>query len=257
MFCRKCGAELPEGSRFCEVCGAEIISVTNQQADTQINPQMSQQINQAVRPVANRQAGQPNPSKSAKKSFPVGAVVGFMVLALIVAGVAVVVKNINDARKYGDLMAIPDDIPVYEQRTQDSENSNVDSEVPDGAKTVSGVTVVRKDSNTTEKKLEGDWPKDGFGSKIPKPWFGKVVTSSESNGVLVITMENVEMEDFTDYKANVIAKGFNQMGGIISFVDGTDDNENFYTGMNSDMILITLQYDGENVLEISVKNWKN
>jgi hypothetical protein len=105
MFCRKCGAELREGQKFCNYCGTEVHynhpsqSMQQSQPTQQSQPVQPSQPSQPVQPMQFEQ--QPQVTKNAKeekKQKQSGAMIVIMVVVIAIAAVLCFKFEVFDKR---------------------------------------------------------------------------------------------------------------------------------------------------------------
>lgn len=92
MFCKNCGKEISEDTRFCPGCGAEQNSTTVEN-DAPVNIQQ---------PTVN--LAQPQP----KKKLSTGAIVGIVVAVIVVVVIAITLFSKDDNEKIGPISPIDD-----------------------------------------------------------------------------------------------------------------------------------------------------
>lgn len=94
-----------------------------------------------------------------------------------------------------------------------------------------------------EKMEEIEWPKNGLGSKLPKPKsnFGNIPWNNSET--FIAHIGNMTIDDYNDYVEECEDKGFT--------VDYSKDKK-YYSAKNKDSYELTLRYLGANVIEIAL-----
>lgn len=97
MFCKNCGAQLPDGTNFCNFCGTQI-SATQVNIEYQAQPEYGQNFSMPVPPPP------PAPkNKSNNKSIIIAAIVAFILVVCVVLAVVLLVKdNSGDDKEKDD-----------------------------------------------------------------------------------------------------------------------------------------------------------
>lgn len=172
MFCSNCGAQLPDGSTFCNKCGTRISAradgLVGQQAGNTGNIAGNMPGNRGVSHGMNNRAGGANgrnagtgsiaprgnltahdTSGSGKKKSKLGLIAGVGVVAVLVIGGAKVVSNINNAH---DIIFDMEYVPGKGQNSSNSEKTYADSKVRhvDGSQTGSKAAEIDPDADSVQ-----------------------------------------------------------------------------------------------------------
>lgn len=86
MFCKNCGKEIKDGTKFCEFCGAGQNSVISNKSDTNDNPNQSVQTNPYSTPSVSSVT-------SVKKKKGKGFIIGIVVAVVVFIIILVVIIN--------------------------------------------------------------------------------------------------------------------------------------------------------------------
>ncbi len=190
MFCTQCGSNIPDGSRFCHVCGTEQIrpnaNLQSLQQEQQVgatqpyagyndmNPQVYEDNTQFVELKKPTGVDLNDKKQYASKSGNKGLIIGISIIATLIVAVAIVLIVLNPFKKN-------DKDKASETKTDgvavDIENStavgNDDSNDEESSGTA-GTTTVHNTVAITENTTESEIKKDNGGS------FGVV------NGILTV-----------------------------------------------------------------------
>ena len=240
MFCQQCGLKLPEGAKFCSVCGTPVYSDDKQQLPpSQVIPQVNNWSNQwqeaGARKTYQNTSMQPaHTTKTSKKWIIPVVVVSSLFIICAVAVFGILLKN---------------SAPFKSNDGQSSVEANVNfdlSQYQSHGEYNSGLIWVEKTTSSYDQAQKTQFAYfDADGNQVSQ-WFSSsdYAPADFSNGLVCI-------HDRTLYDHG----GYNLLSGVYGYVYDTSFNEiarvycrlnEYYSnGRHAEVLLLDANQDGE------------
>lgn len=213
MYCRKCGAQMPDGTKFCPKCGASQFSDipnANQQKSFQNAPRPNYQNNQQPRPVY--QQPQQAPTSTEKDNhmiYMLVILVIVLVAAVCIIGTVVYFK-MNQSQPSIDSQQQTSSSQAQTDNTASANQSSSDNSGSASSSSSSSSSSMAKPNNRKEAKPKNKKVSkstiDYDSSAINDPYTGFIFENSDTDKLVESDLYNLTDKELTMARNEIFAR---------------------------------------------------